>query len=100
MVAVSLEPTIATAYLYTDSDGLQSVTNEADHPAETIDQLRIGWNECCGGARWFIGTIDEAILYERSLIQDDILEIALNGLAAAVDASGKLATTWGKVRNQ
>ena len=100
MVAVSLEPTIATAYLYTDSDGLQSITNAADHPEETIDQLRIGWDECCGGARWFIGTIDEAILYERALSADDILEIALNGLAAAVDANGKLTTTWGKVRNQ
>ena len=34
MLAISIDPKTATAYVFTDKDGLKSATNEADHPAE------------------------------------------------------------------
>lgn len=99
MVAVSLTPDIATAYTYTDADGLESAESSGySHPAETIDDLRFGWDNCCdAGARFFVGAMDEAVIYERALSEDDILELATRGLAA-VEASGKLATTWGYLK--
>jgi hypothetical protein len=41
--------------------------------------------------------MDEAMLYERALSEDDILELATSG-TAAVEAGGKLATTWGSLK--
>ncbi len=98
MVAISLDPATATAYVYTDADGLQSAVSDGyAHPPETIDDLRFGWDNCCdAGARWFNGAIDEAMLYERALSEGDILELATNGLA--VEPSGKLTTTWGNLK--
>ncbi len=99
MVAISLDPAIATAYVYTDADGLQAAVSDGYvHPAETIDDLRFGWDNCCNaGARWFNGAMDEAMLYERALSEADILELATNG-ATAVELSGKLTTTWGNLK--
>ena len=97
MVAISLDPAIATAYVYTDAGGLQSAVSDGyAHPAETIDDLRFGW-DVNNGERWFGGAMDEAMLYERALSGDDILELATNGVAA-VELSGKLTTTWGNLK--
>ena len=99
MVAISLDPAIATAYVYTDAGGLQSAVSDGyTHPAETIDDLRFGWDNCCdAGGRWFGGIMDELMLYERALSEGDILELATSG-AAAVELSGKLTTTWGNLK--
>ena len=99
MVAVSLDPALATAYVYTDADGLQSVVSSGySHPAETIENLRFGWDECCdAGARWFGGMMDELLIYDRALAEEDILELAING-PTAVESGDKLATTWGDIK--
>ena len=100
MVAVSVDPNVATAYVFTDADGLKSAVNEVAHSAETIDKLQFGFDNCCGNTRWFIGTMDEAVIYNRALSKDDIVELATKGLTTAVESSGKLATTWGKLKGE
>jgi hypothetical protein len=99
MVAVSIAPTVATAYVYTDADGLESADSTGyTHPAETIDDLRFGWDNCCdAGARYFVGAMDEALIYDRALSEGDILELAVSGLTA-VEPGGKLATVWGSLK--
>jgi len=99
MVAISLAPDIATAYVYTDADGLQSATSTGySHPEETIDDLRFGWDNCCNaGARYFVGAMDEVMLYNRTLSEEDILALAVSG-PAAVEPGGKLTTTWGSLK--
>jgi hypothetical protein len=48
-------------------------------------------------ARYFQGIIDEICVYDRPLTRDEIRgNIAVSG--AAVESSGKLATTWGKMK--
>ena len=54
-----------------------------------------------GGGSNFIGIIDEVAIFDVVLEEEDILNIATNGLAellggpAAIQPSGKLSTTWG-----
>lgn len=100
MVAAALDPAQATAYLYTNAGGLKSAVNKAAHPAETVDKVKFGWDECCdAGARWFNGMIDEVAIYNRTLTQDDIQTLATKGLAgAAVESVGKLSVTWGEMK--
>jgi len=97
MVAVSLEPTRTTAYVYTEADGLKSASNVANHPVETIERLRFGWDECCGGARWFKGMMDEVLIYGRSLTEGDITAL-ITQAPAAIESLNKLATTWGSLK--
>jgi hypothetical protein len=58
------------------------------------------WN---GGSR-FVGTIDEVAIFNVALEEDDIMEIATDGLETflgagkSVHPSGRLATTWGHLK--
>jgi len=98
-VAVALDPAQATEYIYTDADGLKSATNTTAHPAEPIDKMQLGNDACCGDTRWFIGMMDEAVIYSRTLTKDDILELATKGVSTtAVEPGGKLAVTWGTLK--
>ena len=99
LVAIAIDPKQATAYLFTDADGLKSAVNVADHPAEPIDKMQIGNDACCGDTRWFVGMMDEAVIYSRTLTKDDIIELATKGITTAVEAGGKLATTWGTLKH-
>ena len=45
----------------------------------------------------FNGAIDEVAVWNRALTEDEI-EQSMGDLAAAVDPSGKLATTWARVK--
>jgi hypothetical protein len=94
MVAVAFDPKLATAYTFTDADGLKSAVNQVAHLSETVDKLQLGNDNCCGLTRWFTGMIDEAVIYKRALTKDDIVELATKGLTTAVESSGKLAVTW------
>jgi hypothetical protein len=98
MVAISIDPKAANAYVFTDKDGVKSATNTVAHAAETISAMQIGNDACCAG-RWFVGLMDEAIIYNRPLTKDDIVELATKGLTAAVESKDKTATTWGSIKN-
>ena len=52
---------------------------------------------------WFVGEIDEAAVFDTVLDADEIAEIYRLGLRRAVldvSASGKLAVTWGNIKNK
>ena len=97
LVVITIEPDKATAYVYTDSEGLKKGVNEIKHIEQTVaDNLKFGWDECCGPERHFEGLIDEVMIYDRALSEDEILSLALTGLA--VKPLDKLATMWGRIK--
>lgn len=98
MVAVAIEPDKATSYVYTDADGLKEGVNNIDHIEQTVaDNLKFGWDECCGPDRHFQGIIDEVMIYDRALRGDEVVDLATSGLAV-VSLDNKLTTTWGKIK--
>ena len=100
LVAIAIEPTKATAYVYTDASGLKSSVNKIDHIQQTVQNLKFGWDECCGAnVRHFKGIIDEVLIYKRALTEDDIKTIATKGISA-LEPKGKLSTTWGELKNK
>lgn len=59
-----------------------------------------------GGGSNFVGILDELAIFKAVLKEDEILAIAENGLQEFLDVgksvqpSGKLASTWGKMKSQ
>lgn len=96
MVAIAIEPDQATSYVYSEADGLNQGVNAIPHIEEIIDNLKFGWDECCGDQRHFNGIIDEVMIYDRALTEDEILKLATSGLT--VVSAGKLTTTWGRIK--
>lgn len=72
------------------------------NPVGNADPVTIGrW----GGGSFFVGLIDEVAIFKSVLVEEDLklimdhgLDDALGGVAS-VDASNKLATTWGKLKS-
>ncbi len=67
------------------------------------DPINIGtWNGAAG--YWFAGLIDEVAVFNVALADKDIQALADKGLkeslSAAVDASGKLTTTWSNIKTR
>ncbi len=95
-MSIAIEPDKATSYIYNGkTNKLDSAANEIPHVQQTIINLKFGWDECCG-ARYFKGKIDEVMVFDRTLTEDEILQLAKQGLA--VDSVGKLATTWATIK--
>ena len=63
-----------------------------DRPGDTI---YIGYVE--NGEKWFSGLIDDVRIYDRPLEEDEVIQIM--GEGEAVDPAGKLAVTWGMIRD-
>ena len=61
--------------------------------------VNIGFDDCCGGARFGAATIDEVVIFDVALEQTDI-ETMLDGMnaALAIDPADKMATTWADVK--
>lgn len=95
MMAVAIEPKKATAYIYSDAKLTQEV-NAIAHIVQTVENLKFGWDECCGTGRHFLGIIDEVMIYDRALNEDEILKLAQSGLA--VSPAAKLTTTWASIK--
>ena len=55
-----------------------------------------------GNDFWIDGMIDEVYFWERALSEDEVRELAGGALlgAVAVEAQGKLATTWGNIKKR
>ncbi|HUV65206.1 MAG TPA: LamG domain-containing protein, partial [Sedimentisphaerales bacterium] len=73
MLAVTIDPTGATAYVYTDADGLKQATNEIAHYEQTVGALQIGYSY---GTRYVRGIVDEAAVFSRALTKEEILGLA------------------------
>lgn len=92
MLAVTIDPEKVTAYAYSDGE-LSSGTNEMPHIEQIVDDLKFGWDECCGADRHVSGLIDEVMIYDRALNEDEILQLATSGLAVS-RPDDKLIATW------
>jgi hypothetical protein len=69
MVAVSVTPTSATAYLC-QSSGITTATNTVSHTSTTLDAIRIGFDAAF--SRYFTGNIGIAQIYTTSLSSVEI----------------------------
>lgn len=49
--------------------------------------------------KFFIGLIDEVALWNRAITEEEIAELATSGIPTAVEPNGKLAITWGSIKN-
>lgn len=90
--AVSYDGTWIRAYV----DGEESYSNDEWAGREINQNIsRIG-----GGALGdaFEGDIDEAILFNTAITGDDVKSL-MSGNLASVDASGKITSTWGEIKN-
>jgi len=71
-------------------------------PEPCMGDFRIGRHKKDSGEVW-PGVVDEVVLVRKALTQAEIQELMTKGLAIllgfAVDASGKLATTWGGLKS-
>jgi hypothetical protein len=72
MVAVSVTPTSATAYLC-QSSGITTSTNTVSHTSTTLDDIKIGIDEF--SSRYFTGNIAIAQIYTTALSAGQISQI-------------------------
>ncbi|MHC4728150.1 MAG: LamG domain-containing protein, partial [Planctomycetota bacterium] len=70
MLAVTIDPEKAVAYVYTDDGGLIQSTNAIPHIEETVGALQIGYSY---DPRYIRGIIDEAAVFNRALTEPEIL---------------------------
>ncbi|HIE27398.1 TPA: LamG domain-containing protein [Candidatus Poribacteria bacterium] len=89
---VYIAPKEARFYLNGERFDFNQVT-----PTTSTNTLLIGADIACGPNCVFIGAIDEVLVYHRALSD---VEIKRNFTATglAVDSTGKLALTWGKLK--
>ncbi len=74
MLAVTINPDRAVAYVYTDDGGLIQATNEIAHIEETVGALQIGYSY---DPRYIRGIIDEAAVFNRALTEQEILGLVM-----------------------
>ena len=63
--------------------------------------VNIGFDDCCGGARYGNALIDEVVILDVALEEDDIQKLYDNGLylaVLAVEPADKMTTTWANVK--
>jgi hypothetical protein len=71
MVAVSVTSTAATAYLC-QASGITSATNTVSHGSSVLDDIKLAQDDA--GGRFFNGNIATAMIYNRALSADEILQ--------------------------
>ena len=91
----------ALAVLYINGEKVGEESSRLDTPiADNWGQgARVGFN--IDNQRAFTGLMDEFNLWKRGLTAEEVNDIMNNGLGptlTAVEAQGKLATTWGKLK--
>ena len=71
MVAVSVSPTSATAYLC-QSSGISTATNTVSHASSTINAIRIGHDPAPASSRYAKATLGPQMIYTRALSISEI----------------------------
>lgn len=71
-----------------------------DSPVEIGVGRQVGGN--AGNDYWIDGMIDEVYFWDRAITEDEVRELAGGAVlgAVAVEAQGKLATTWANVKKR
>jgi hypothetical protein len=93
-VALVVEPTQATLYLY-NTNGLQSASNLVAHNTMSWGgneaDIRLG---CNNNGTLFNGRIDEVAVFKRALTAAEILQLTGTVKLQAVPTGGQLQLTW------
>ena len=74
LLAVTIDPDQAVAYVYTDDGGLTQSTNAIAHIEETVGALQIGYSY---DPRYVRGIMDEAAVFNRALTEQEIMGLVL-----------------------
>lgn len=69
LCAISVAPTLATAYIFQQT-GIISAVNNLNHSSTTMDDIKIGWDDFA--SRYFTGNIAVAQIYNRALSAAEI----------------------------
>ena len=84
LVAVTIEPERATAYVITQAQGLQSASNEIPHVSQQTTNLLIGWDTNMNYG--FRGIVDEVQIHDRALTPDELQNLFDRGSMVLVGA--------------
>lgn len=105
--AVTLDEWTHLAAVY--SDGEQQFYVDGELAGESAGELNIntaqvlligaGANEGASHNFLFVGKLDDVRVYNRALTENEIVQ-AMSGEGAAVSTSGKIAATWGMLKEQ
>ena len=76
----------------------ESEANATEVLFDNNTPMRIGTDFSDEDKRFFNGIIDEVAVFNKALSQAEI-QTAMKGDILAVNASGKLFTTWGRLKN-
>ena len=96
MLALTIEPTKATAYVYSRKNGLQQSVNAIPHMSQALDAVNIGWDAWSPNRR-FKGLMDDVRIYNYALSRAEI-EGLCSGRAPVISgnvASGAAAAAGG-----
>jgi len=87
--------------VYKDGEVLiSSPSDDFDVPINE-DTMKVGGSTFWGESNMFIGILDELAVYNGRALSSDEIGSAMEGInATAVDRSGKLAATWGKIKER
>ena len=87
--------------LYVDAE----VISELELTKNPIDPdpgpINIGFDDCCGGARFGAVTVDEVAIFNVALPQEDLatmFELGIGQGVLAVDPREKAVSTWGRIK--
>lgn len=98
LMAIVIQPEKATSYIYHKKNGkFEFADNKRQHIQQTVLNLNFGWDECCGGNRYFRGLIDEVMIFERALSMGEIKK--LSDTALTVASKGKMALRWSLLKS-
>ena len=92
----------AKIYIYVDGE-LQNSADAVGQPWDSFEAVYIGADAGCnagkGRCHWS-GIIDEIVIFNEPLTADEVksLDGGIEGVLA-VDAAGKITTTWGKLKS-
>jgi len=86
--------------LYRDGE-LVSTQDAEGEPWASTEKTYIGGDPGCGVRGIFDGLIDEVMVFDVTLTDSEVKELATAGATgAAVEPAGKLSTTWAKIKYQ
>lgn len=105
--AVNLDEWTHLAAVYADGeqklyvDGVLDGEAAAELNLNTAQVLLIGAgaNETASHNYLFVGKLDDVRIYNRALTENEIVQ-AMSGEGAAVSPSGKIAATWGMIKER
>ena len=88
-------------YIYIDAKEASAMDINKSPLTADPGPVNIGFDDCCGGARFGAATIDEVAIFSVALEPEDIEQLYKNGLyfaVLAVDPADKMTTTWADVK--